>query len=220
MTPTPAKRRSPIPARSPFVILLAAGASRRFGSPKALALLDGEPLLARALRTVRSFAGDRYLVVLGHHHAEILNAVPIETPHRVVVSISTGLSGSIRAALTALPDDAECALLMLADQPALRPCDLDLLTRAWKSAPERAAAALHANAPGAPCILPRGLFQAAMQLRGDRGAQALLREQRQLTTIDLPAAAIDVDTPDDLERYRLIARDLIARDLIGRDERC
>lgn len=205
MTPPPTERRSPIPARAPFVVLLAAGASRRFGSPKALAILDGKPLLAHALQTARSFAGDRYRVVLGHHHAEILSAVPVEVAHRVVLSNSTGLADSLRAGLAALPDDSECALIMLADQPALRACDLDQLARAWDSAPEHAAATLHAGLPGAPCILPRRLFQAAMQLRGDRGAQALLREQRQLTTIELPAATIDVDTPDDLERYRLIA---------------
>lgn len=201
----------------PFVLLLAAGASRRFGSPKALALLHGEPMLARALRMVRIFAGDRYRVVLGHHHAAILKVVPIDLAHRVIVPQSdttgadglsrpTGLSDSLRAGISALPKDAEAALVMLADQPALAPDDLHRLVRAWRSAPTRAAAALHAGHPGAPCILPQTLFEDVLRLTGDRGAQSLLRQQSQLTTVDLPSAAIDIDTPEDLARFDVSAR--------------
>lgn len=50
-----------------------------------------------------------------------------------------------------------------------------------------------------PAIFPRSQFPALMALRGDRGAQTLLRSPKShVSAVPMPSAAMDIDTPEDL----------------------
>ena len=52
---------------------------------------------------------------------------------------------------------------------------------------------------GAPAIFPRWTFGDLLELRGDRGAQMLLRRYSdRVVRVPMPRAAIDIDTPEDL----------------------
>ena len=59
-------------------LVLAAGAARRFGSPKQLALLGGRPLLEHALATITAAGLDRVVVVLGCHADQVLAGVDLQ----------------------------------------------------------------------------------------------------------------------------------------------
>jgi hypothetical protein len=48
----------------------------------------------------------------------------------------------------------------------------------------------------------RRLRRALAELRGDVGARAVLRAAPRVTFVEMPEAAIDIDTPQDLERWR------------------
>lgn len=189
-----------MPGPRPHVVILAAGASRRFGAPKTLALLGGEPLLARAVRLARSHAGDSFTVILGQDADRLQQALALD-PARcrsVAPGVDTDLASSLRTAIESLPHEALGVMIILADQPGIELADLDRLTHAWQNAPERSVAARYAETLGAPCILPRRLFAAATRLSGDQGARALLRRESDVIPIDLPLAALDVDTVADL----------------------
>jgi len=182
-----------------YALILAAGAARRYGSPKALAKLGDHRLLEIAIARASSLVDDRYLVVLGAHATSITAAVDL-APRQLATHDNwiLGLAESLKYGLTSLPASASATLVMLVDQPAITNEDLRNLIDAWLTNPTEAAAAEYAGDIGAPCILPRTLFSAAMLLTGDRGAKSLLRGVEGLTRVPMASATYDVDTPEDL----------------------
>ena len=196
-------------------LVLAAGASRRFGSPKQLALIDGVPMLQRVIETAQAALppdehGSRITVVLGAH-AEAVRAGVIERlapPHPEVIVCpdwDSGMAYSLRYGLAALAaadpppgsDRPSAALVLLGDTPYITTDDLRRLIDAWCASPETPAAAAYDDTIGAPCILPRAVWQEVMTLEGDRGAGAWLRGLRArkhgLTPAEMPTAAEDID---------------------------
>jgi molybdenum cofactor cytidylyltransferase len=188
----------------PWVVLLAAGGSRRFGRPKQLARIAGESILRRAVRSAVAIAPGGCVVVLGAQ-AERLRQELSGLPAQVVVNRAwrRGLSSSLVAGLDALPQTARAALLVLADQASLGPGDLALVAAAWQARPRSVVASLAGGVLGPPAVFPRRHFGELRRLRGDQGARDLLRHPgRPVVVIELPAAALDVDTPADAARVR------------------
>jgi CTP:molybdopterin cytidylyltransferase MocA len=188
----------------PWVVLLAAGGSRRFGRPKLLATIDGETLLRRAARVALGCAPSGCIIVLGSHASRLRCEVHDLRVHIVVNRHwRTGLASSLSAGIMALPRNSTGALILLADQVAIGPADLELAFTAWRTAPASIIATRASGVLGPPAILPRRLFPRLRRLRGDRGAQGLLRDHsRPVIALDLPAAGRDVDRPGDLGRLR------------------
>jgi molybdenum cofactor cytidylyltransferase len=188
----------------PWVLLLAAGGSRRFGSPKLLARCGGESLLRRAARVALGCRAAGCTVVLGARsirHARELHGLSIN----IVVNRNwrQGLSSSLRAGITTIPPHVPGALVLLADQVSVGPADLELLIAAWRRHPRAIVAARAGTVIGPPAILPRSEFRAVRRLRGDTGARALLSDpSRAVIEIRITSAAFDVDTPADLARWR------------------
>lgn len=184
-------------------VLLAAGASRRFGAVKALARFESRSLIELAVERARSVVGDELTVILGAHADAILASGALaDVMVRRHESWGNGLAESLRHGLLAVPPSAPAALVMLVDQPLVTSTDLRTLIDAWLQDPTHAAAAEYAGDVGAPCILPRQSFPQLLELRGDRGAKSLLRDMPGLARIPMPNAALDVDTPADLETLR------------------
>jgi molybdenum cofactor cytidylyltransferase len=187
----------------PWVILLAAGGSRRFGGPKLLAHIERETLLRRAARAALDCRPAGCVVVLGAHAHRLrreLRGLSVE----VVVNRRwrSGLSGSLRAGIGALPQDARAALVMLADQAAIGPAELELLIATWRRTPRAIVAARAGEVRGPPAILPRATFGALRRLRGDTGAKKLLADPgRRVVEVEIPGAVRDVDRPTDLRQF-------------------
>ena len=126
-------------------------------------------------------------------------------PARVVVNRAwrRGLSSSLAAGIEALPRTARAALVVLADQVALGAGDLALVAAAWRARPRSIVATLAGGVLGPPAVFPRRLFGELRRLRGDQGARELLRDPaRSVVGIELPRAALDVDTAADAQRLR------------------
>jgi len=182
------------------VIILAAGASRRFGRPKQLARIGGVPMLQLAMSRAQAFAGPAVTVVLGANAADIVQGLS-RSGVSVVVSRDwdEGIASSIRAGIKSLSSQSAAALLMLADQPAVTSSDLQRLADSWRRDERAIAAARYGDGCGVPAIFPRSYFPLLLGLRGDRGAQALLRSPRShCSAVPMPSAVLDVDTPEDL----------------------
>lgn len=186
----------------PWVIVLAAGGSRRFGGPKLLARIQGETLLQRAMRAALGARPAGCIVVLGAR-ADTLKRRLHPWPVRVVVNHRwrSGLASSIRAGIAALPREAPAALLLLADQVGVGPAELELLIAASRRAPRAIVASRWDAVTGPPALFPRRAFADLKRLRGDSGARKLLTDpRRRVIAIELPDAASDVDRPADLRR--------------------
>lgn len=202
----PQPREIPAPAAEAAVhaVVLAAGRSSRMGGPnKLMAHFSGQPLIRRTTERVLAAKVSGVTVVTGHQAARIREAIrELEVGVAHNPDFVSGLAGSLKAGIAAVPEDAAGALIMLGDMPGVSASDLDRLMAAFRKAGGQAIVrATHDGRRGNPVILPRALFGAVAQLEGDTGARHLV-EAGLMPVVDVEigeAAAIDVDTRDALE---------------------
>jgi CTP:molybdopterin cytidylyltransferase MocA len=165
-------------------LVLAAGASTRFGSVKQRLLLD--PVLERA----RASSIADWIVVLGAHE--------VGTAARTVrcPDWEQGPGASLRCGLAALPGTAEAAVVLLADGPDLSPAAIDRVVESWRDEGGDVVAASYAGVRGHPVLIARAAWDAVP----DEGARAL--EPRLVPCDDLGLPG-DVDVEADLPgRFR------------------
>lgn len=183
-----------------FAAVLAAGESRRFGSTKQLATVDGEPLVARAARRAASVCGDNCILVVGHDARRVIGAAGDRCRFLLVNDrYAEGMGTSVALTVRALSPVADALLIVLADQPLVTAAHLGSLIDAWSGDDDEIVASRFDGVAGPPLLLPSDTFDELRSLSGDRGARALLNDDRfRLTAIDCAAAAIDVDVPEDI----------------------
>ncbi len=185
--------------RDTAALVLAAGASRRFGGPKLLAKYRGKPLISQSLASAEAVLPGQVHLVLGAHGDKLAdhagNARVIANP-----DWQAGLATSIAAGVAALADRFDHILLLLADQAALSPDHLrQLLSHHRQQRGDTITCARYHGLAGIPAVFPRPWFPALQTLRGDRGARELLRGGRApVAMLDMPEAAIDIDRVEDL----------------------
>ena len=129
-------------------VVLAAGASSRFGSPKQRLLL--EPVLAR----VRRSSVDEVVVVLGAHGVET-SAHTVRCPEW-----ERGPGASLRCGLGALPPEAEAAVVVLGDGPDIAPEAIDRVIAAWRSTDAEIVAATYGGVRLHPLLITRAQWPA------------------------------------------------------------
>jgi CTP:molybdopterin cytidylyltransferase MocA len=179
--------------------LLAAGASARFGRPKQLVHFGGEPLVRRAIAAtvLAEIAGSA--VVLGANGEEVARALDERVVQLTNELWAEGIASSIRTAVRwAEGLDADAIIVLLADQPLIDSTHTARLIAAWPGT-AGAAASEYDGVLGAPAIFGRELFDRLLALSGDCGAGRMLRTLEDVASVPCPKAAIDIDTPIDLE---------------------
>lgn len=185
-------------------VVLAAGASSRFGSLKQNHRIDGQTLLGRTVQVLGD-AGCRPIVVVTGAQAEALEA-DWSTPDVSLVHNAgwrDGMGGSISCGVGAALDSSSrvAALLMaVCDQPKLDACVLRRLIERFSTAQEEAVACEYGGQPGVPAIFGESWFDSLRGLRGNEGARQLLRGARPVATIPWPEGACDIDLPSDTAR--------------------
>ncbi len=184
-----------------YAIILAAGASRRMGSPKQLLEWRNRPLLEHAVVNARAILNERVIVVLGAHAESIQAAIDLGDVTSIVNSEwQEGMASSIRAGVQALPESASAVLILLGDQPLINAAHLQNLLNSWQSAPSRIVASQYHHSIGVPALLPAKFFGYLLGLSGDRGAKPLLMEfENSLLKIPLPEAELDIDSAGDFD---------------------
>ena len=114
-------------------ILLAAGRSQRMGGRNKLLMdVEGQPMVRRVAATLLASRVEQVIAVLGHDRALVAAALA-GLPLRIVVNAQhgSGQMSSVRAGIAAIADDPAAIVVALADQPALRPADIDFLIDAF-----------------------------------------------------------------------------------------
>jgi CTP:molybdopterin cytidylyltransferase MocA len=185
-------------------LVLAAGAGRRIGGPKALLRLHGTPLAERAVRIARDGGCAPVVVVLGAE-ADRVQAVTDLAPARVVVNPAweTGLASSLRAGLAALAmTEALAAVVLLVDTPGI---GAEAVRRVAAGGGIRAlVCATYAGRRGHPMLFGRAHWaDIAANAVGDIGARDYLRAAG-AAVVEVPCDGIadpaDVDTAEDARR--------------------
>jgi molybdenum cofactor cytidylyltransferase len=191
-------------------VVLAAGAASRFGSPKALARLDGRPILEHVLDAVREAGIDEVIVVLGHNADEIEDGIDWLDEQRIRNPDPRHLSSSLQvgiAAVAAIDPPVRAAVIVLGDQPRTRPEVIRALVAAARSGGRPVAVPRYADGGGAnPVVLMADAFELVDEASGDHGLGPVLASDPELVT-EVPVAGSnpDIDTPADLARLHDIA---------------
>jgi CTP:molybdopterin cytidylyltransferase MocA len=185
-------------------VIVAAGASRRLGQPKQLVMVDGEPLLQRAIRCAGEAGASPIFVVLGAYRDRVETAIDFGAAAIVVNDDwEEGLASSIRAGVRAAEiDTADAAglLLMTCDQPRVTEEHLRQMIDKFDAQLERILiTSTYAGVRGIPAIFPREAHGELLALRGDKGARVLLQKPLwHVIEVPLEGGEIDIDSPDDL----------------------
>jgi CTP:molybdopterin cytidylyltransferase MocA len=191
-------------------IVLAAGAGRRMGGPKAILEFHGVPLVAHVARTALDGGCEQVVVVLGagaekaRPFAEAVGAMTVVNP-RWEEGMGRSLEVGLATAAAVAPE-AGAALVLLVDQPFISASAVSAVLSAQRD-PEHAgilAAAAYDGRRGHPVLIGREHWPALRAtLSGDEGARAFLHEHRNeviLVPCDTVADPRDLDVPGDLPR--------------------
>jgi molybdenum cofactor cytidylyltransferase len=190
-------------------VILAAGESARMGTPKQLLAVEGRALVLRAVEAALASAAWPVVVVLGAH-AEKIRPLFARLPVLVVENPawSEGMAASIRAGVTTLRQfsrQLDAAVVALCDQPAFSAGVIAQLVAAQRTTGRSIVAAHYGGRNGAPALFLRDHFETLTHLTGEEGARALLNgSPDRVTAVNLPALALDLDTPAD---YAALTKD-------------
>jgi len=186
-------------------VVLAAGTSSRMGLNKLFLPLGGTSVLRRAVATAHDAGLDPVLVVLGHESdralAELagLRCTPV-----VNAEFARGMNSSVRAGISAVPEDASGAVLMLADMPFVTAAMLRALVDRYRAAETPLVVSTYGEVLAPPILYGRPLFGELRTLDGDGCGKRVVKAHRS-EAIEMqwpPSALTDLDFPEDLERVR------------------
>ena len=180
-------------------IILAAGESRRMGSPKLSLNYEGKTLLEYAIDKA-ALVTDEVFVVVGAYK-DLYTSIAKETNAKVSFNPAweEGLGSSLSNGVAALEDTTALALILLADQPFV---PLEHLTKLIETQQETGADLVFSSyeaTQGPPMVMARSMFKAARDLTGTCGAKALISKDTKLASIKLEQFD-DIDTPEDAKR--------------------
>jgi nicotine blue oxidoreductase len=185
-------------------LLLAAGAGRRLGAPKALLRdADGTPWVERAARRLVGAGCSPVVVVVGARASDVAALVPpdLVPPADVVEAAgwTEGMGASLRAGLVALAsrqDLPDAALVALVDTPGMTTAVVERVLATAGAGRAALARAAFDGVPGHPVLLGRDHWAAVRSVaRGDAGARDYLRGQPvRLVECGDVGSGVDVDT--------------------------
>jgi molybdenum cofactor cytidylyltransferase len=183
-------------------VVLAAGGSRRLGTPKQLLAYRGEPLVRRAAIAALDAGLSPVVVVVGHEAARVRSVLEGLTLAIVEnAGWSTGVASSIRCGVLELGRRApnfRAVALLVCDQPLLTPAHLQALAAAVRGGAVLAAST-YAGTQGVPAVFGAPLVPELLALVGDTGAKAVVRRHlSSATLVPFAGGEHDVDTIGDL----------------------
>ena len=184
-------------------VVLAAGASSRFGSLKQLLPWQEGTLLSHVVDTALRSLVDPVIVVLGNR-AEECRDVLGRRPVKIVTNQdwAEGASTSVKAGLAAVPENVRSALFPLADQPMVTAHTINALIARYRFTLAPVVWPEHAGERGNPVLFDRGLFPELMCLSQDAGGRSVLKAhvaEAERVPVDDAGILFDIDTPADYQ---------------------
>jgi molybdenum cofactor cytidylyltransferase len=206
-------------------VVLGAGKSSRFGTPKQLLPFGDTTLLGQAVRNANASALDRVVVVLGRATEKLRSTVDFGRAEVVEnTSYGTGCASSLLAGLDAAGQGCDAIALLLGDQPGVSSQFIDHVIATWQQNRPWAAVTAYNPTPlygrvsnppptalGHPFVFAREAFGELRSLHGDKAVWKLIEAHpERISRVEIAAPLPpDVDDPEDydlaLAHWRSIA---------------
>jgi molybdenum cofactor cytidylyltransferase len=178
-------------------LILAGGASRRMGSPKALLRFQDETFLDRSIR-IFSEAANPVVVVLGHNAPQIRSG--IQRPGQAVFvenpDPERGMLTSLQCGLKAVPATAEAVMFAPVDHPHLKNSTLQALASRFHLEHAPVTVPTYAGEHGHPVCISRALVAELLALPETAMASDVIHRYVPQTVyfeVDDPAIINDID---------------------------
>ncbi|MDZ8137334.1 MAG: nucleotidyltransferase family protein [Nostoc sp. DedQUE04] len=193
------------------VMILAAGASTRMGTPKQLLLYQGRSFLQYITEIAIASVCQPVVVVLGAN-AEQIHPQIKQLPVKVVKNLdwASGMSTSIKSGiefLNNLPQKIEAVVITLCDQPFVSPQIINQLVDAYYSTKKPIIACEYGDTLGVPALFSQTFFSELAALKETSGAKKVINHNlNEVFSIPFPLGDIDIDTPKDYEQLLSITK--------------
>lgn len=191
-------------------VVLAAGRSTRMGEPKQLLRLGGKTLLEQVLENVRAARVTDVVLVLGCAAETIVQQVSVEGVNVVVnEAYQNGMGSSLHVGLSALDPMTDAALIVLADQPFVRPQTYHKIIEQYQQSDAQIVVPTYRGFRGNPVLLDRSVFSEVMALTGDIGCRAIFGDHPDgiaKVAVDDIGILVDIDDKDDLAKAQRLVQ--------------
>lgn len=188
-------------------VILAAGQARRMGTAKQLLAWGNTTVLGQTIRHVQETAVSNIIVVSGHcanKVEKIANEAGVAVVHNPNYAEGEMLS-SLQTAVSYLPDTVDAILVVLADQPMIKPKTYNAIIKPFQAGTHDLIAPFYQGKKGNPVLIGRAYFDELMTLPpGDAPRTLLKRHASKLLKLDSQTDTIlrDLDTPTAYEKWR------------------
>jgi molybdenum cofactor cytidylyltransferase len=181
-------------------IILAGGASRRMGAPKALLNYQNETFLDRMIRLFSSVSSP-VIVVLGHHPERIRSGIlrASEAVFTVNPDPERGMLSSFQCGLAEIPANAEAVMFTPVDHPNLQIATLEKLADVFQTERAPVTVPTYDGQHGHPVCIARPLIAELLALPASAMASDVIHKyvsQTSYIELDDPAVTTDVDDPE------------------------
>lgn len=184
-------------------VVLAAGASRRFGDRNKLCEpVGGVPMVRRVAETLLAASLEAVAVVVGDAAAVRETVADLDVAVVETDAHAAGQSRSVRRGVAwATARGADAALIALGDMPYVDSASVDALVAVHEHDGASALAAAHEGQRGNPVLFAAAHFDALSALEGDRGGREVFlgADDAALVETGDPGVRQDVDVPEDLD---------------------
>ncbi len=189
------------------IIILAAGASRRMGTPKQLLKIDNQTLIERAIALTQTIDNQQTVVVLGANAKKISPYISKQEKVNVLINENwqQGMGTTLKVGIEFFLKQAEnfaAIIVMVCDQPYLSSKTLQALITRYHQTEANIVATTYNDIKGVPALFSSQLFDKLLDLNKDEGARKIIKRYKgKIDVVDFPEGIYDLDTPEAYQEY-------------------
>jgi len=190
------------------ILIPAAGASKRLGSPKQLLKWGDSTLMGHVIKNVKQLDAQQVLMVLGAHYDKIVKEVSTADVEIIQnKNWEQGLGSSIAAGAKFLLDsksNVDAVLIVLVDQPFISTAYLAAMIADFNAEEGRIITTSYGNDTyGVPALFDKRYLVQLAKLRDDNGAKMLIKQNLdRVSAVAMTPILTDIDTKKDYNTFR------------------
>jgi len=189
-----------------WAILLAAGESKRMGTPKQLLPYGNKTIIETVIDHMTRSRLDGVIVVLGAHREKIEKVVA-ELPVKTVYNprYEQGMLSSVQKGFSSLPIDAGAVLVFLGDQPMVPSSVIDQIINTYRSTEKGIVLPVFDGARGHPVLIDTKYKREVAAIDPEIGLRELIHKHPEdILEVDVETSTIieDIDTPEDYKKLK------------------